>query len=127
MYIPMIDAALELQPTITKTADFSGDWLDLGKRYAPGGLGEPVGAVIDVSALDLTDTDETYAFHLEQTDADENGDADTAAAEAIGVPVAVEATGIAVAKGLITKRFVRLVLDVDGETPSISYQAHLGK
>lgn len=127
IYIPMTDADLEIQAAATKDANFSGAWLDLGEGYAPGGLGESVGAVLNVTARDFTTGNETYSFVLQQTGPDADGVADASAAEAIGAAVAVTATGLAVVKGLLTKRFVRLVLTVGGTTPSITYSALLGK
>lgn len=42
-----------------------------------------------------------------------------------GLPLAVTAEGVYVVKGILTKRYVRLVLDVDGTSPSIKYSASL--
>lgn len=128
MYIPMIDAAMELQPETTKAASFNGPWLDLGENYEPGGLGSLLAGVVDVSALDTANADETYNFKLQQTDPDVNGVADDAAAADIGVNVPATAAGVVVAKGIVTKRrFIRLVLTAAGTTPSITYEAHVGK
>ncbi len=127
LFIPgPMDANQELQESTTKAADFSGTWLDLGEGYAPGGLGLPAAAVIDVTARDFTTTDETYSFTLEETDPDANGDPDATKIRAIGVAAAVTDTGLALAKGLITGRFVRLSLDVGGTSPSITYSSYLG-
>lgn len=118
--IPSIDADLLIQPAVTKTADFDGPALDLGAGYAPGGLGEIFGAVVVVTAIDRTTADETYAFTLQQSD---NGSTGWAA---IGVVVNTTTTGTIVVKGIVTTRYVRLVLDVNGTTPSITYSANLG-
>ena len=126
MFIPTVDAGLVLQAAATKTADFDGAWLDLGTGYAPGGLGVPAGAVINTTAFDYTTKDETYAFKLQGADPDASGAADSATIRDLGASVAVTATGLAVAKGLIDSRFVRLSLDVGGTTPSITYSADLG-
>jgi hypothetical protein len=119
------DAELALQASVTKTADFSGAWLDLGQGFAPGGLGMPVAGVVNVTALDKTDTDETYAFKLQQAADDGTGAADAATVEDIGAAVSATEVGIVLAKGFVTQRFVRLVLDVGGTTPSITYTGQL--
>lgn len=112
------DSNLAIQASVTKTADFNGAGLDLGEGFDPGGVGKVFAAVIDVTAIDFTSSDETYAFHLEESD-------DDATYVDAGVPVDVDEVGVHVAKGIVTKRYVRLVLDVDGSTPSITYSAHL--
>jgi hypothetical protein len=125
------DAALVLQAAVTKTADFNGAWLDLGPSFAPGGLGMPVAAVVEVTAAVRNDSDETYAFKLEDAAADASGVADAATVATISVPASVPVsgatatTGILLVKGFVTQRFVRLALDVGGTTPSITYSAHL--
>ena len=117
------DEQLRLQAAVTKTADFDGAALDLGSGYAPGGVGKPVSAVINVTAGTRADSDETYAFNLQQS-------ADASTWETIGsvsvtVATTVFATGVYLAKGLSTKRYKRLQLDVAGTTPSITYEAWL--
>ena len=125
------DAELELQAEVTKTADFDGAWVDLGEGYEPGGLGQAAAAVVNVTAADRANSDETYAFLLEQADPDAAGVADAATAVQCSVPVSVEVSGatatlgMVLVKSFITKRFVRLVLDVAGTTPSITYSANL--
>ncbi len=125
------DAQLELQAAATKTANFNGAWLDLGSSSAPGGIGMPVAGVVNVTAADRANGDETYALKLEQADADANGAADAATIETCSVPVSVPVagtaatTGIVLVKGFVTKRFVRLVLAVGGTTPSITYEGNL--
>jgi len=112
------DAELVLQAGVTKTVDFDGAGLHLGTGFAPGGIGKLISAVITVTALDQTTGNETYAFHLEES-ADDQTYVDC------GVPLAVAATGVFVAKGIQTLPYSRLVLDVDGDTPSITYSANL--
>jgi len=114
-----IDEQMRLNASHTKTADFNGAAFDMGEGYAPPEPGQPVVAVIDTSALDTADANETYAFHLEESADGSTGWAD------IGVPVTVTAAGVKLAKGFATKRYVRLVCDVGGTTPSITYEAWL--
>ena len=62
------DTQLVLQDTVTKTASFTSAGKDLGSGYAPGGLGQPVAAVVNVTALDTADGNETYTFALHESD-----------------------------------------------------------
>lgn len=120
MFIPMVDDSLEVQPAVTKTATFEGPALDLGDNYRAGGLGQPVGAVVEVTAIDDGDANETYTFTLQESEDGSTGWSD------IGAAVAADAVGLVVAKGLVTVRYVRLVATLGGTTPSITYSAHLG-
>lgn len=126
LYVPPIDAALELQAAVTKTATFNGAWIDLGKGYAPGGLGKIIAAVIPVTAIDRTTGDETYAFKLQQASPDASGVVDAATAADIGVNTNTTTVGTIVAKGIVTARFIRLVLTAAGTTPSVTYSANVG-
>lgn len=133
-YIPMTDADQVLQASVTKTASFNSAWLDLGEGYdASGSIGQPVAAVVNVTAADRANSDETYIFKLQQTTPDANGAADDAAAADISPSVAVAVSGTdatlgnLVPRGLVTARFVRLVLTAAGTTPSITYSGKLGR
>lgn len=117
-FIPPIDAALELQASVTKTASFNGAALNLGDGYAPGGLGAIVAAVIDVTAIDTTSGNETYAFKLQQS-----ADGSTNWTD-IGPSVSATAVGVIIAKGIVTTENIRLVLTAGGTTPSITYSAN---
>jgi hypothetical protein len=120
MYVPPVDYAAEIQPTVTKTASFNGDAFDLGAGYAPGGLGRLHAAVVEVAALDKTTGDETYTFKLQESADGANGWTD------IGVGAAASAAGTVIVKGVSTTRYLRLVLTAAGTTPSITYDARLG-
>lgn len=112
------DAALEVQAAVTKTANFDGAGLDLGKGFEPGGIGKLVAAVVDVTALDLTSGNETYALTLQES-------ADNVTFAACGLATAVTSAGVKIVKGIATKRYVRLSLAAGGTTPSITYSAKL--
>jgi hypothetical protein len=118
------DAELLLQDTVTKTADFNSTGLDLGSGFAPGGIGVAMAGVIEVTAADRASSDETYAFTLQESD-------DNATFVACGVPVSVTVSGATstignyVAKAIVSKRYVRLSLDLGGTTPSVTYKATL--
>lgn len=113
------DAQLSLQAAATKTASFDSAALDLGNGFAPGGSGQPMVGVVNVTAIDKTDGNETYNFTLQ-----ESADGSTGWA-AIGAAVAAAAVGALAVKGFVTKRFVRLSMVAAGTTPSITYSANL--
>lgn len=114
------DAELLLEDAagVTKTASYDGASLDLGAGYAPGGIGQPAAAVVQVSALDTADTDETYTAVVEES-------ADNSTFTPAGPEIAITATGALSVPGFISKRYVRLKLTLAGTTPSITYKAHL--
>jgi hypothetical protein len=112
------DTQLVLQDTVTKTASFTSAGKDLGSGYAPGGLGQPVAAVVNVTALDTADGNETYVFALHESDDNVSYAAAGATAEALAV-------GTVAVKARIKSRYVRLVLTAAGTTPSITYKAWL--
>ena len=112
------DAALLLQDTTTKTANFQTSGRDLGSGFAPGGLGTPVAAVVHVTAADFASANETYAFTLEGSDT--NG-----SFTPIGVATSVTAAGAVAVRGWLTQRYVRLSLVVGGTTPSVTFKAWL--
>jgi hypothetical protein len=112
------DQALVLQTAVTKTASFNSAGLDLGAGFAPGGLGQPMAAVVHATAVDRTTGDETYSFVLQESD-------DNATFVAAGAAAAVSAAGAYAAKGHVTRRYVRLALTASGTTPSITYGAWL--
>ena len=117
--VPTIqDSALLLQASTTKTANYNTQGLDLGSGYAPGGLGQPAAAVVNVTSRDFASANETYAFTLEESD-------DNATFVAAGASTSVSATGTIAVRGWITKRFVRLALVVGGTTPAITFKAWL--
>jgi hypothetical protein len=112
------DASLLLQDTVTKTVSFNSAALDLGAGFAPGGRGTQVAAALLVTAVDRTTGDETYSFVLQQSN-------DNSSFAAVGVAVSVSAIGMHLAKGIITQRYVRVVLTAAGTTPSVTYKAWL--
>src|SRR4051812_20852532 len=105
------DAALLMQDTTTKTANYQTPGLDLGSGYAPGGLGQPVCAVVNVTALDLSSGNETYPLTREEP-------ADNVTFTAAGAAQSVTASGAVAARGWLTRRYARLSLVVGGTTPS---------
>ncbi len=112
------DAGLLLQDTTTRTANYQTPGLDLGSRFAPGGLGQPVAAVVHATALDLGSANETYAFTLEESN-------DNLTFTAAGAATALTAAGALAVRGWLTKRYARLSLVVGGTTPSITFKAWL--
>ena len=112
------DTRLLIQDTTTKTATFNTPGLDLGAGFAPGGLGLPVGAVVQVTASDIADGNESYNFVLQES-----------ADNVTFVPASpsVSAGGVATyaVRGRVSRRYVRLALTVAGTTPSITFKAWL--
>lgn len=124
-YIPgPYDASLVLQSRVTKTASFNSTGVDNGGGYAPGGVGAPMAAVVDVTAGDRANSDETYTFTLQESDDDSTY---TAAGPSVAVTVSgtTFTTGAISVPGFVSKRYVRLALTITGTTPSITYSAHL--
>lgn len=115
-----IDAAMRPEGTadITKTADYNGAALDLGAGWTPEPF-KPMGVVLDVNALDLADTNETYEFHIEES-------SDNSTWTATGCRFLVTATGLIQQVFKSSKRYVRARLDVGGTTPSITYSVWFG-
>jgi hypothetical protein len=112
------DTALLMQDTTTKTANFNTVALDLGSGFAPGGLGKPVAAVVNATALDTSSGNETYSLTLEES-------SDNVTFAAASAAQAVTATGAIAVRGWLTKRYARLALVVGGTTPSITFKAWL--
>lgn len=112
------DAALLLQDTLARTSSYNTAALDLGQGYAPGGVGRPVSAVVQVTALDTSSGDESYKFTLQQS-------ADNVTFAAIGADTSAAATGVLIVKGHVTQRFVRAALVIAGTTPTITFKAWL--
>ena len=112
------DTRLLLQDTVTKTATYNAPGVDLGAGFAPGGLGLPAGALVQVTAIDLVDGNETYTFSLQESSDNVTFTACGASANATGV-------GTLPVRARVTKRYVRLALTVAGTTPSITFKAWL--
>ena len=112
------DTRLLIQDTTTKTAAFNTPGLDLGAGFAPGGLGLPVGAVLQVTASDLVDGNESYTFVLQES-------SDNVTFFAASPAVIATAVGVYPVRGRVSRRYVRLALTVAGTTPSVTFKAWL--
>ena len=112
------DTRLLIQDTTTKTATFDTPGLDLGAGFAPGGLGLAVGAVIQVTASDLTDGNESYTFVLQES-------SDNVTFVPCSASVSAGAVATYPVRGRVTRRYVRLALTIAGTTPSITFKAWL--
>lgn len=114
------DEATRLEASSTQTATYNTAALDLGNGFAPGGIGEPVAVVANVTAIKTSAGDETYTHKLQES-------ADAAAWTDAGVAVAMTAVGTSVAKGFITKRYVRRAVTIAGTAPTITNDALLNR
>ena len=74
--------------------------------------------VVNVTALDLASSNETYALTLEES-------SDNSTFTAASAAQAVTATGAVAVRGWLNKRYARLSLVVGGTTPSITFKAWL--
>jgi hypothetical protein len=110
------DKRLLLQDTVTKTASYNSDALDLGA--APGGPGQRFSALVAVVTRDVVSGNETYTFTLEES-------SDNATFVACGPGFAIDANGVALVRGVVQERYVRLALTAGGTTPSITFKAWL--
>ena len=112
------DAQLLLQDTTTKTATYNSPAIDLGAGFSPGGLGVPVGALVQVTALDLADSNETYVFVLQES-------SDNVSFTPAGATAAATAIGTVPVRARVTKRYVRISVTIGGTTPSVTFKAWL--
>src|SRR5262249_13599884 len=109
-FIPgLIDASKHIEDAVTKTASYNGESIDLGSGFAPGGLGDPLAAVVTVTALDHTTGDETYTMVLQES-------SDNATFTACGPVVTVAAIGAFTIPGWVSKRYIRVALVEAGTT-----------
>lgn len=118
-FVPLLDAARHIEDAVTKTADYNGAAHSLGAGFAPNGPGMCLAAVIAVTALDHTTGDETYNFHVEES-------ADGSTWTVAGPVVPITETGTFSIPGFFNTENMRLVLDVAGTTPSITYSTEFG-
>lgn len=101
----------------TRTADADGDSVDT-KGYRDGMV------LIQAGDIDLADGNETYAFHVEESDDDSKWSDVTGATGEVTADndtVVIRLAELNVAR----KRYVRVVLDVAGTSPSIPCSAHV--
>lgn len=109
-----IKSAVSLVPAV-RTADANGTGIDT-KGY------NSAKAVIAAGDIDLTTTDETYAFKIQDsadnsTFADVSGLTTTVTADDQVKNIRIEGLGTSI------KRYIRVVLDVGGTSPSIPCSA----
>lgn len=117
-YIPAhLDELLRLDNSATRTTNTNGTARNLGGTY--GGSGKPMNAVVRYSAADRADTNETYAFVVQES-------VDNSTWVTITPSVTVTgAAGTVSIPAVITGPFVRVNLAVGGTTPSITYETFL--
>lgn len=109
---------LEVAAGVTKTTTYDGATKDLGAGYAPGGIGQPAAAVVNVTDLETDDTSATYTATLQ-------GSANGTDWDDVGPSVAITSTGAISVPGFLSQRYCRVKMTIAGATPSITYKAHL--
>ena len=105
-----------IQTSVTRTASGPGAAYDHGAAFSPDPPGRAVMAVVDVTALDLADGNETYSFVLQDSP-------DNASFSACSAAVAATAVGTVKVGGWAKQRYVRLAAVLAGTTPSVTYSA----
>lgn len=111
-----LDAAAGAAATV-QTASTNSTALDMGSGFAPSGIGQPVAAVIQVTAV--SGTTPTMAPKLQES-------SDNSAWTDCGAALAnITAAGTYVAKGVLAKRYIRLATTIGGTTPSFTFKAWL--
>ncbi len=112
------DKQLLMQDTVSKTGNYNTPGLDLGPGFAPGGVGQPVSAVVQVSAVDFGSGNESYSFILQDSP-------DNINFTSISPSMSPLAIGALAVSGLLRQRYARLMMTMGGTTPSITYKAWL--
>jgi hypothetical protein len=120
-----IDAGLQMETAITKTANYNGTNKTITTSFAPGGVGQAFGAIIVPSAVDIADGNETYTFTLQETTDGGTTWQDIGPAITVDVTSAATKLKVITAPGFVSFDTVRLKLVVAGTTPSITYDAYL--
>lgn len=125
-YVPTPqDEAMRLEAAATnKVASFNGTAKDLGVGFLAGGVGRAMAAVINPSAIDRLQSDETYIFVLQES-ADNITFTDCGPAVPVDVNGALATVATYTVPGFVTQRYVRLKVTIAGTTPSITYEAWL--
>jgi hypothetical protein len=118
------DASSLMEDAITKTATFTGTAYDHGAGYAPGGVGQPVAAKVDITAIETDSGNETYAFHL--TECATSGGSYTACGPTVTLTASgsTAVTGVIAVPGFVSQRYTKLVCTIGGTIATgISYSA----
>jgi hypothetical protein len=119
-YIPSpLDEATRLETAIAKTATFAGTAFDLGNApQAQIGIGQPMAAVLKITAVDRTTGDETYTWQLMDSP-------DGTTWSAIGPAIESHVVGKLSIPGFRTQRYVALACTMAGTTPIATWDAWL--
>ena len=113
-----LDAANHIEDIVTTAVSRNGASLDLGVNYAPGGLGQVLTAVVQVTALDKVTGDETYNLALYES-------ADNNTFTVCGPVVAATEVGAIAVPGFVSQRYIRTQEVLAGTTPSITHSVDL--
>jgi hypothetical protein len=105
------DKSLLIESAISKSANFAGTKFDMGSGFAPGGLGQPVAAVVDVATFSLGGSTGASIWTATLT---ESSDDNTYTA--CGPDVVVDASKVLSIPGFLSQRYVKLKLTLSGGT-----------
>lgn len=121
-----IDSAMELESSITKSATYAGTAYDCGAGYAPGGVGQPMAAVIDISSIEVDSGNESYAFVL--TECATSGGSYTACGPTVTLTASgsTAVAGVITVPGFVSSRYLKLSLTISGTIATgVTYSAKL--
>lgn len=110
------DELLRLNTSATITSTTATNSYDMGPGFSPGGAGVPVAGVIECSAVDRADSNETYTFTLQESD-------DNSTFFDCSPSRQVTAVGTYSVIGYVNRRYVRINRVLAGTTPSLTSQA----
>jgi hypothetical protein len=121
-----VDSAMALESSITKSATYAGTVYDNGAGFAPGGVGLPMAAVVDISSIEIDSGNETYAFVL--TECATSGGSYTACGPTVTLTASgsTAVAGLLTVPGFVTQRYVKLSLTIGGTIATgVTYSANL--
>jgi len=114
---PELDAELRMHDAETVAATAVSDVIDLGENFSPAPL-QPIGVVLDVTALDATTGNETYEVELQESYDNTNW-------SSTGLKFSITATGQVFKQIGVARRYQRLRLVLAGTSPSITLSSWL--
>lgn len=119
-----MDEAGRIETALTKTATFVGTTLVYpNASFSPGGIGLPMAAFVEPSAVDIADGNEAYAFKLQESTDGGTTWQDTGPSVSVDVTSAATKLKPLAVPGFISYGTLRVTCTISGTTPSITYDA----